>query len=190
MMVSITMQIFAFSDAADCKILATALIHAFNAVWLITTVIYAHPSIAIGAVEVKVAFLFATDALATAIFLLIGFVTIRMNSIMTVALRFRINALDRRWRWRRRWLRRRRWRSWPFTFALVLINVNRQCHSRRAKEHERHGDGNNKFIHKTSLYSNCNNNNNILNILFSNQYFFYKCFFVQKNPNTLVGIDL
>ena len=129
MVVRIAMDIFAFGNAADSKVLATALVHTFKAVCLITTEVDSQPSIAIGAVEVIIAFLFATDALTTAIHLLIVFVTFRMNSVMAVALRFRINALYRRWRWRRRRLRRRRRRCGTFAFALILINVNRQCHS-------------------------------------------------------------
>jgi hypothetical protein len=117
-----TVHVFAFPDRTGRKELATVRIKAFNAVGFVTTEINLHPNVTIGAIEVVIAFLFATDALTTAIHLLIVSITFCMNTVMTVALRFRINALYRRWR---RWRRRR---SYTFRFFLFLIDINRQCH--------------------------------------------------------------
>ena len=84
----VAIEIFAFTDAASGKELTTSRISAINTVSAVTTVINLHPDITIVAIEVKLAFLFATIAFATAIHLLIVAVTFSMDSVMTVALRF------------------------------------------------------------------------------------------------------
>ena len=113
--VQIAMKIFTFANSARSKELFGAWIVALDTIGTVTTEINLHPDITIVAVEVEVAFLVTTVAFATTIHFLIVFVAFGMDSVMAVALRFRIlanNHRSRRRRWRRRLFRRWRWLLW------------------------------------------------------------------------------
>ena len=156
--IEIAMKVFAFADGTSGKELLVTRIHALDAVGAVATEIDLHPDVTVAAVEVEIAFLFTTDAFASAVHTLIVTVTFRMNSVMAVALRFRILAAyhrsrRRRWRWRRR--------SDSGGFLLLGFNVDRQCHSGSTKQHERHREGKHKLVHMTSFYFKCYNIDNI-----------------------------
>ena len=160
--VVIALGIFTFTNGTSGKELLGTRIQAFDTVGAVATVINLHPDITVTAIEIEIAFFFTTVAFATAVHFLIVIITFRMNSIMTVALRFSKFAVHQRFcrcwrRWRRgnicrtnrslRWWWRRR-RSYTRFLLLLGFNVNRQCHGRCAQQHKRHSAGKQKLVHK------------------------------------------